>query len=56
MMETSAKKELHRIRERIYEETENISRDEFIEYIRRKANKVREETKRFREKTVNEIN
>ncbi|AEM74249.1 hypothetical protein Calla_1653 [Caldicellulosiruptor acetigenus 6A] len=55
-METSAMKELHRIRERIYEETKNMFRDELIEYIRRKANKVREEMKRLREKAVNEIN
>lgn len=56
MMEISVMKELYRIREWIYEEMKNMFWDEFIEYIRWKVNKVREEMKRFWEKVVNEIN
>ena len=49
MIETSAMRELHRIREKIYEETKNMTTEEFIEYIRRKADKAREEMRRLRE-------
>ncbi|WP_198525751.1 hypothetical protein [Caldicellulosiruptor morganii] len=52
MKETSAMKELHKIREKIYEETKDMTREEFIEYIRKEANKAKEEMKRLRENTA----
>ncbi|WAM34166.1 hypothetical protein [Caldicellulosiruptor morganii] len=45
-------KELHKIREKIYEETKDMTREEFIEYIRKEANKAKEEMKRLRENTA----
>ncbi|WP_193353820.1 hypothetical protein [Caldicellulosiruptor sp. F32] len=56
MFETSAMKELHEIRVRIYERTKNMTRHEFIEYIRKKAERAEEEMKRMKEnKPVQEV-
>ncbi|WPX08584.1 hypothetical protein [Anaerocellum danielii] len=52
MRETSAMRELHKIREKIYEETKDMTTEEFIEYIRKEANKAKEEMKRLRENTA----
>ncbi|WAM36924.1 type II toxin-antitoxin system VapC family toxin [Caldicellulosiruptor acetigenus] len=54
--ETSDMKELHEIREKIYEETKNMTRKEFIEYIRKKAKKAEEEMKKLAEKSRGKVN
>ncbi|WAM36591.1 type II toxin-antitoxin system VapC family toxin [Caldicellulosiruptor acetigenus] len=53
--ETSDMKELHEIREKIYEETKNMTRKEFIEYIHKKAEKAEEEMRKLREKAKKEV-
>lgn len=55
MFETSAMVQLHKIREQMYEETKSMSDEEFIEYIRKEAEKVEEEIKKLREKAKKEM-
>ncbi|BCS80059.1 hypothetical protein [Anaerocellum diazotrophicum] len=56
MFETSAMTELHKIREQIYEETKNMSDEEFIEFIRKEAEKVKEEIRLLKEETKKQVN
>jgi len=51
MYETSAMKELHEIRVKIYEETKNMTPKELIEYFRRRSEKVEKELEELRRKT-----
>jgi len=55
MYETSAMKELHEIRVKIYEETKNMTPKELIEYFRKRAKKVEKELEELRSKTKKEI-
>jgi len=56
MFETSAMAELHKIREQIYEETKNMSDEEFIEFIRKEAEKVKEEMRLLKEELRKQVN
>lgn len=55
MYETSAMKELHEIRVKIYEETKNMTPKELIGYFRKRAEKVEKELEELRSKTKKEI-
>ena len=55
MYETSAMKELHEIRVKIYEETKNMTPKELIEYFRKRSEKVEKELEELRRKTKKEV-
>jgi len=55
MYETSAMKELHEIRVKIYEETKNMTPKELIEYFRRRSEKVEKELEELKRKTKKEV-
>lgn len=48
MDEPEAMKQIHKIREKNYHETKNMSPDEYTQYIRKKASEVAELRKRIK--------
>ncbi|HHW02068.1 MAG TPA: hypothetical protein GXX35_04540 [Thermoanaerobacterales bacterium] len=47
-METKAMKELHEIREKIYEETKDMSTHDFLKYIHKEADEAKKRMKELK--------
>ncbi|WP_041741764.1 hypothetical protein [Caldicellulosiruptor kronotskyensis] len=55
IFETTAMRELHQIKEKIFEETKDMTTEELIEYFRRRAEKVARELEELKKRNKEEI-
>jgi len=54
-MESAVMQEIHRFQEKFYEETKDMTLQEFLEYVHKRAEKVRKELEEFKEESEKEI-
>jgi protein-disulfide isomerase-like protein with CxxC motif len=54
-MESAVMQEIHRFQEKFYEETKDMTLQEFLEYVHKRAEKVRKELEEFKKKNEREI-
>ena len=54
-MESAVMQEIHRFQEKFYEETKDMTLQEFLEYVHKRAEKVRKELEEFKEENGKEI-
>ncbi|AEN71931.1 hypothetical protein Csac_3035 [Caldicellulosiruptor saccharolyticus DSM 8903] len=54
-MESAVMQEIHRFQEKFYEETKDMTLQEFLEYVHKRAEKVKKELEESRKESEKEI-